>query len=93
MRTGYGSSAYPPLQLHPKVPCPWALNTYSTVISNVKQLPILAGGSDFLPGPRLENGTEYELQAFIVASSLHDVSFVQIVHILLIFALLRVNTV
>ena len=28
----YGSSAHPPLQLHPKVPRPWVLVTYSTVI-------------------------------------------------------------
>ena len=56
------------------VPHPWVLDTYSTVIPNVTQLPILASGSDFIPVPWLQNGTEYELQAFIVASSLHNVS-------------------
>ena len=36
-----------------------------------------------VPGPQLQNGTEYELQTFTVTSSLRDVSdFVKIVCIL-----------
>ena len=39
--------------------------------------------ADFVPGPQLQNGTEYELQTFTVTSSLRDVSkFVKIVRIL-----------
>ena len=45
-------------------------------------VPIVADRADFVPGPQLQNGTEYEL-TFTVTSSLRDVSeFVKIVRIL-----------
>ena len=37
-------------------------------------VPIVADRADFVPGPHLQNGTEYELQTFTVISSLCDVS-------------------
>ena len=47
-------------------------------------VPIVADRADFVPGPQLQNGTEYELQTFTaVTSSLSDVSeFVKLVRIL-----------
>ena len=46
-------------------------------------VPIVADRADFVPGPQLQNGTEYELQTFTVTSSLCNVSeFVQIVRVL-----------
>ena len=46
-------------------------------------VPIVADRADFVPGPQLQNGTEYELQTFTVTSFLRDVSeFVKIVRIL-----------
>ena len=54
-----------------------------TVLSKCHAVPIVADRADFVPGPQLQNGTEYELQTFTVTSSLRDVSeFVKIVHIL-----------
>ena len=48
-----------------------------------RAVPIVADRADFVPGPQLQNGTEYELQTFTVTSSLRDVSeFVKIVRIL-----------
>ena len=45
-------------------------------------VPNVADHADFIPGPQLQNGMEYELQTFTVTSSLHDVSeFVRIVRI------------
>ena len=31
----YVLSTHPPLPLHPKVPCQWALDTYSTIITKI----------------------------------------------------------
>ena len=60
-----------------------------------REVPIVADRADFVPGPQLQKGTEYELQTFTVASSLRNVSeFVKIVCILkpyLTFPLLRDN--
>ena len=54
-----------------------------TVLSAITKccvVPIVADRADFVPGPQLQNGTEYELQTFTVTSSLRDVSnFVKIV--------------
>ena len=48
-----------------------------------RAVPIVVDRADFVPGPQLQNGTEYELQTFTVTSSLRDVSeFVKIVRIL-----------
>ena len=45
-----------------------------TVLSANTKCPIVADRADFVPGPQLQNGTEYELQTFTVTSSLRDVS-------------------
>ena len=46
-------------------------------------VPIVADRADFIPGPQLQNRTEYELQTFTVTSSLRDVNeFVKIARIL-----------
>ena len=48
-----------------------------------RAVPIVVDRTDFVPGPQLQNGTEYERQTFTVTSSLRDVSeFVKIVRIL-----------
>ena len=66
-----------------------------TVLSANTKCRTVADRADFVPGPHLQNGTEYELQSFTVTSSLRDVSeFVRIVRILepyLTFAILRDN--
>ena len=47
---------------------------------------IVTDRADFVPGPQLQNGMEYELQTFTVKSSLYDVSeFVKIVLIHWVF--------
>ena len=58
--------------------------TYRTLPSLTEcAVPIVADRADFVPGPQLQNGTEYELQTFTVTSSLRDVSeFVIIVRII-----------
>ena len=38
-------------------------------------VPIAADRADFVPGPQLQNGTEYELQTFTVTSSLRDATY------------------
>ena len=46
-------------------------------------VPIVADRADFVPGPQLQDVTEYELQTFTVTSTLRDVSeFVIIARIL-----------
>ena len=39
-----------------------------------RSVPIIADRADFVPGPQLQNGTEYEVQTSTVTSPLRDVS-------------------
>ena len=43
----YAFSTHPPLPLHPKVPCPWALDTYSMVCDRICENPALPTNIDF----------------------------------------------
>ena len=44
--------------------------SFSASVANTKcrAVPIAADRADFVPGPQLQNGTEYELQTFTVTS-------------------------
>ena len=52
------------------------LMSLSVLSANTKSctVPIVADRANFVPGPQLQNGMEYELQTFTVTSSLRDVS-------------------
>ena len=59
------------------------LMSFTVLSANTKchAVPIVADHTDFVAGPQLQNGKEYELQTFTVTSSLHNVSEF-VVHIL-----------
>ena len=59
------------------------LLTVLSANTKYRAVPIVSDRVVFVPGPQIQNGTEYELESFTVTSSLRNVSeFLQIVRIL-----------